>query len=139
MSTLAEHGHQKRDKCRSSEGGYLSIEAALVFPFLLLILLLLTQFIFLVFAKRAAQSAAEQGAEEAAYYQATNNDGFLAAQDAATQIPGLKDATTTVNRDAGSVTVTVSGSPFRLLPISMNVTAQSAAPIEQIVETGARQ
>ncbi len=121
------------------EGGYVSIETALVFPFLLIVLLLLTQYIFLVFAKRVAQTAAEQGAEEASYYQATNNDGILASQNAAQQIPGIKNSTTAVERDANTVTVTVTGTPFKLLPLPMTVTAQAAAPIEQIVSLEARQ
>lgn|GEM_PF-4418917 len=123
----------------NSERGATSIEAALVVPFLLSVILLLTQFIFLVFAKRTAQSAAEHGAEEAAYYEGSNSDGRLAALDAASKIPGLKNTSVAINRTGADVVVIVTGTPIRILPINMAVEARSSAPIEQIVASGQRQ
>ena len=126
-------------RAAKSEKGFISLEAALVYPFLLFILMLLTQLVLAVYAKRAAQAAAEQGAEHAAYFQATNLDGRLAAEDAISKIPGLKKATTTIERDDENVTVIVEGTPLKILPIPLNISARSSAPIERIIEVGERQ
>jgi hypothetical protein len=111
-------------------------ETVLWIPFLALIIFTPVQLAFCGLAMIGARAAADGAARDTAAYGATVADGQQSANDRLHNIAGhlVGGANVTVQRDATTATVTVSGTARFLLPIPIHATAQ--APVERFTVPG---
>jgi hypothetical protein len=99
----------------SSEEGWAG--TAIIYPAVVVFCLALFQFGFYYLAGTTAQSVADITYQQARSYQATDTDGTTAADSAlAASRALLPSGHTTISRTATTVTVTITGQAFVILP-----------------------
>ncbi len=123
---------------QKNQAGFVSIEAALVLPFFFFVIALLAQLALLAVANTAVQGAAENSAEAAAQFGSDKQRGYAAAENAAREIPGLNTIESSITYSTDTVSVEITGTPFKILPIDLRVSAQVDTPIERAISPGQR-
>lgn len=112
-----------------------TIQVSILFPAVLLWLMLVVQYGLWWHAKQVADAAAAEAVAAARIPTGTAEDGDAAANRLLHQSGNLSEVTVVVNRDAGIVTVEVSGNAPRLVPgFEWTVTAHSHAPVERFIQ-----
>ena len=122
-------------RLRREEGG-LSAGTAIMFPALVIFVLAIFQFAFWYLGGDVAHSAAYTGYQQARAYQATDQDGSAAAQAALNANGKLLESTNiSVTRTPATVTVTVTGEAWHLLPFLPvpDINRSVTGPIERWV------
>jgi len=122
-------------RLRRDERG-LSAGTAIMFPALVIFVLAIFQFAFWYLGGDVAHSAAYTGYQQARAYQATNQDGTAAAQAALNANGNLLESTDiSVDRTPTTVTVTVTGQAWHLLPFLPvpDINRSVTGPIERWV------
>lgn len=118
------------------ERGSVSIELVVLLPALFAIMFLGMQAALFYHAKTVAIAAAQQGARAAGAQQAHESDGVGAANDFIAEAGGddvLRGTSTTANRTADTVTVTVSGFSLSVIPgWKVRITQSASVPVEQV-------
>jgi Flp pilus assembly protein TadG len=119
--------------------GDTSVEIALFAPLMLLAVMVALQAAAWGLADLSARHAAQQGLQTARLHGATQADGHAAASSLLDEINprGLTNVQITVDRDAETTTVTVTGTVLTIIPIiAIPVHAQAHGPTEPIGPTG---
>jgi Flp pilus assembly protein TadG len=113
------------------------MEFLLIISMLMIVFLLMLQYAVKAHAQRIATAAAEDALAATAAYDGTTADGREAANEVLNDIaPGLRDATVTINRNAASASVTVTGSVIQFLPfLDIGVNVHIEGPVERFVTT----
>jgi len=124
----------------TADRGNASVEAVIIVPIIVLLTLLVVQFVLVWHGRHVAQAAAQTAARSAAAYQATAavgqaDGGAYLQQVGANLLPGR---TVRVNRDATTVTVTVTADVLTVIPFgSFSVDESATAPVEAFTAAGA--
>jgi Flp pilus assembly protein TadG len=124
---------QRGRRCTGDRGAA-ATELAIVMPLLLLMVLGAVHIGLWFHARHIANAAAQEGARAARAAGATDQAGFLRADQLLDELgPGaLNDRTVTVHRDVRTVTVTVTGRSALVIPgLTLDVSATSTSPIER--------
>ena len=112
----------------------------IIVPIVVLLTMVVVQFVLVWHGRHVAQAAAQTAARSAAAYQATAAVG-QADGDAYLQQVGenlLPGRTVRVNRDASTVTVTVTADVLTVIPFgSFFVDESATAPVEAFTAAGA--
>jgi hypothetical protein len=119
--------------------GDTSVEIALFAPLMLLAVMVALQAAAWGLADLSARHAAQQGLQTTRLHGATQADGHAAASALLDEINprGLTNVQITVDRDAETTTVTVTGTVLTIIPIiDIPVHAQAHGPTEPIGPTG---
>lgn len=126
-----------RSRRTRSEHGAVAIEFLLIISMLMVVFLLMLQYAVKAHAQRIATAAAEDALAATAAYDGTATDGREAANEVLNDIaPGLRDTTVTINRDATSASVTVTGRVIQFLPLlDIGVNVHIEGPVERFVPT----
>ncbi|MGS0688850.1 TadE/TadG family type IV pilus assembly protein [Nakamurella sp. GG22] len=118
---------------RDPDRGSVTTEAVIIVPVVVVLTMVVLQFVLLWHGRHVAQSAAQSAARSAAAYQSTaavgqaDGDAYL-QQVAPNLLPGRS---VQVNRDATTVTVTVTADVLTVIPFgSFTVDESAAAPVE---------
>jgi Flp pilus assembly protein TadG len=119
-----------------ADSGALTLSYVIVFPAVLIALLFIVQAALYFMAHNLALAAAQQGADVAREYNSTDGAGSAAALSLIRQDGSgmLETERAVATRTATTVTVTVSGQAWSLvpgLPVAVNETVQE--PIERFV------
>jgi len=119
-----------------ADSGALTLSYVIVFPAVLIALLFIVQAALYFMAHNLALAAAQQGADVAREYNSTDGAGSAAALSLIRQDGSgmLETGRAVATRTATTVTVTVSGQAWSLvpgLPVAVNETVQE--PIERFV------
>jgi Flp pilus assembly protein TadG len=118
------------------ERGYSVLEAAITLPAMILLLMVIVQWAIVWHARSVAAAAAREGLRTAQAYQATAAQGQADADSYLQQVAprSLPDATVSVRRAAGTVTVTVRASVMSVIPFGdFSVDETASGPIETFV------
>ena len=124
---------------RAREDGTVSAELVIVMPVLMMLVMLVVQFALWQHAQHVAEAAAQRGAETARVEGGTDAQGRDVAQSAIRQIGGglLVSPSVSISRNAGVVTVQVSGTAQPVVPfLSLGVSATAQGPVERFVPQG---
>lgn len=116
------------------ERGSATLEAAVVYPAVLLLILLAVNTALWFHARNIALSAAQEGLRVGRAYGSTLSAGHEAATRFASEVGGsfLGSPTVSVDRRADVVTVTVSGQAISLVPLlRVPVNQVARAPLEK--------
>jgi hypothetical protein len=109
------------------------VEIVLFAPLMLLAVLLALQAAVWALADLSARHAAQQGMQAARLHATTEADGHTAASALLAEINprGLTNVQVTVDRQADTTTVTVTGTALRIIPvIDIPIRARAAGPTE---------
>ena len=126
---------------RRGDRGSAAAETAVAMPLLLLLILLVVQFGVWAHSLHVAQATAAEALSAARLENASAADGQSRASAVRDQIGphALADATVTVTRSADSVSVHISGTAPRIIPVPflrLPVRAQASGPVERFRPTG---
>lgn len=128
----ARHARRRRARSIRDDRGSAIVEAALIYPLVILCLFTLLQVAFYMHGIDSARHAADQAVRAAQAESATSQSGLTAAQQVLDQVPGLNDPSVSVSRTPTEVQVTVSGTITSLVPgWSPVVSATAAGPVER--------
>jgi len=131
-STLSWRNRLRRRLRR--EDGYAG--TAIAFPAVLVLVFVLFQFGFWYIGQTVAQAAAENAYQQGRSYQATNQDGVDAGNASLKTNGGLlQDTQVVVTRGTDTVTATVTGHAFIMIPYLQlpPITVTLTGPIEKWV------
>ncbi|MGH9248518.1 MAG: TadE family protein [Acidimicrobiales bacterium] len=121
---------------RQGERGSVSVELVILLPALFAVMFLGMQAALFYHARTVAIAAAQEGAHAAGGENGTESDGITAANAFITDAGGddvLSGTSTTANRAAATVTVTVTGHSLSVIPGWNPVIVQSASlPVERL-------
>ena len=116
------------------ERGAMTLELSVIFPALVLFVFLSVQVGLWWHARQVAQGAAQEAVEAAQVEGAVDQDGADAAVWFLTQAGYMSDITVGVGRDATTVTVTVAGDAFQIIPFgNWPVAVTASGPLEQTI------
>jgi Flp pilus assembly protein TadG len=118
------------------EGGYSVVEAAILFPLLLMLVMAVFQVALWWHARHLAEAAAQEGARTARTYQASAADGQVQAEDYLTALGSrlLRQREVSVSRTDTTVTVRVRATVIGIFPgLRLSVDETSASPVERYV------
>jgi Flp pilus assembly protein TadG len=129
------------DRDADPDRGSATTEAVILVPIVVLLTMVVVQFVLVWHGRHVAQAAAQTAARSAAAYQATavvgqaDGDAYL-QQVGPNLLPGR---TVRVNRDATTVTVTVTADVLTVIPFgSFSVDESATAPVETWTAIGIR-
>ena len=121
------------------ERGELTLQLAVLFPVLILFVYLSVQVGLWWHAGQIADAAVAEAVESAQVEGATDADGADAAVWFLSQAGYMQDVTIQVGRTADTVTATVTGDAYQIIPIgSWPVSASATGPLEQTVSQAER-
>ena len=121
---------------RSGEDGYSVVEAAIIFPLLLMLVMVIFQVALWWHARHVAQAAAQEGARVARIYQGSAADGQAKAEEYLSALAPrlLPQRAVSVSRSATTVTVQVRGTVVKIVPgLRLDVEETSTSPVERYV------
>jgi Flp pilus assembly protein TadG len=137
MSRSTRNGHRTaRFRRLRGDGGYSVVEAAILFPLLLLLVMVVFQTALWWHARHLAQAAAQEGARVARTYQGSAAAGQAQAEDYLNALGSrlLPQRTVDVSRTATTVTVRVRARVIGIVPgLRLDVDETSASPVERYV------
>lgn len=113
------------------DGGSSTVEAALWMPVLFAVIWLAAQLALWLVAQHAATAAATTAVDQARLRGATTADGTAAGRRQLDTTGVLRQPSLKMTRSANTVTVTVTGSAPRILPLRLHVSATQTGPIER--------
>jgi Flp pilus assembly protein TadG len=120
-------------RARQRESGAATTELVIVMPLLLLLVLASVHVGLWFHANHLVDAAAHEGARAARAMGGTDDDGYQRANQMLRDLGSgsVTDPTVTVTRNAGSVTVSVTGQSPPVIPgLTMAVSASTTSPIE---------
>ncbi len=121
-------------RLRQDERGELTLQLSVIFPVLILFVYLSVQVGLWWHAGHIAEAAVAEAIEAAQVEGATDTDGADAAVWFLSQAGFMDGVTIQVGRTADTVTATITGNAFQIIPIgSWPVSATASGPLEQIV------
>lgn len=135
MSRVHTFLHTARHARGGNERGSAAVEAIMIIPVVLMIFFGLIQGAVVLQANNVAQAAASTAYNSARLYDASSEDGVSAGNAALTQAGTILTGTTvSVQRNAETVTVTVTGNAATLLPdIPATISRTVTGPTERWV------
>ncbi len=136
---LSTHPDQMKRRLRLDERGELTLQLSVIFPVLILFVYLSVQVGLWWHAGQIADGAAAEAIEAAQVEGATDADGADAAVWFLSQAGYMEDVTVQVGRTVDTVTATVTGEAFQIIPLgSWSVSATASGPLEQTVSQSER-
>lgn len=114
-----------------TDRGSSTVETAIWMPVLFAVILLAAQLALWLVAQHAATAAATTALDQARLRGGTTAAGSSAGRRQLADAHAVRSPQVTVTRSAATVTVTVSGSAPRILPIRLAVTATQTGPVER--------
>ncbi|GIL29080.1 TadE/TadG family type IV pilus assembly protein [Actinocatenispora comari] len=114
-----------------TDRGSSTVETAIWMPVLFAVILLAAQLAFWLVAQHAATAAATTAVDQARLRGATTADGTASGRRRLDTTGVLRQPSLKVRRSANTVTVTVTGSAPRILPIRLHVSATQTGPVER--------
>ncbi len=122
----------------ANDGGYSIVEAAIVFPAVLVMLFGVVQFALLWHGRHVAEAAAQDALRTASGYQSTAALGEKDGRDFLHQVAPnlLKNPSVQVSRNATNVTVQVRANVVSLFGMHLTVSETAAGPVERYVSGG---
>ena len=120
------------------DGGYSIVEAAIVFPAVLVMLFGVVQFALLWHGRHVAEAAAQDALRTASGYQSTAALGERDGRDFLHQVAPnlLENPSVQVSRNASNVTVQVRANVVSLFGMHLTVSETAAGPVERYVGGG---
>jgi len=127
-----------RRRLAANDGGYSIVEAAIVFPAVLVMLFGVVQFALLWHGRHVAEAAAQDALRSASGYQSTATLGERDGRDFLHQVAPnlLKNPSVQVSRNATNVTVQVRANVVSLFGMHLTISETAAGPVERYVGGG---